>query len=70
MFVMTDDLDPRWEWIEVTQFGGQPEYIKGYCRHLETVPVNASDWFEREMGEPGEVVAHLCLTCNTQIAAP
>ena len=56
-----DGLDPRWEWHEVTMFGDRERrYIKGRCNHLETVPVEAVT---------GEVVAHLCLTCDAQLGA-
>lgn len=55
---MSEGLDPRWEWIEVTQFGSQgSQWIKGPCRHADVVPV--------EIG--GETVAHLCLTCDAQL---
>lgn len=54
-------LDPRWEWIEVTQMGDPgPRYVRGPCRHTEVVPVEAG----------GEVVAQLCLTCDTQLPGP
>jgi hypothetical protein len=54
------DLDPRWDWIEVTEYGQRkPAYIKGQCNHLEVVPVTAL----------GETVAHLCLTCDQQLPA-
>lgn len=52
------DLDPRFEWIEMVTFGqAEPEYVRGACRHLETVPVETID---------GEHVANLCLTCDQQ----
>lgn len=55
------DGDPRWDWIEVTSFGSaEPEYLKGMCRHREVIPVDGID---------GEAVAHLCLTCGTQLPA-
>ena len=51
-------LDPRWEWHEVTQFGDRDRrYLKGQCRHLEIIPVEAGC----------EVVAYLCLTCDAQL---
>ena len=52
------DLDPRWDWIEVPEFGARsPRYIRGMCRHTELVPVESVT---------GEVVAKLCLTCDRQ----
>jgi hypothetical protein len=52
------DLDPHWDWIEVTYFGDPgPTWIKGSCRHLELVPVESVD---------GEDIARLCLTCDAQ----
>ena len=36
------DLDPRWGWIEVTAVGDRErQYVKGLCRHTETVPVTS-----------------------------
>lgn len=53
-----EGLDPRWEWIKVTEFGAPgPHYIKGPCNHLETEPVESC----------GVTVAHLCLTCDQQL---
>lgn len=57
------DLDPHWEWHEVTTIGDtERRYIKGYCKHLETVPV--------ELTMTGELVARLCLTCDAQLDVP
>lgn len=56
------DLDPRWEWCEITTINDPaPRYIKGACRHLasEIVPVDSG----------GETVANLCTTCDTQLPA-
>lgn len=56
------DLDPRWEWFEVTALGDPgPVWMQGQCRHLQVVPVAAS--------ADGETVAHLCLTCDAQLPA-
>lgn len=53
------DLDPRWEWVEITTWGGPEEWIKGACNHLTPAPVHA---------EPtGELVAHLCPDCDAQL---
>lgn len=54
-------LDPRWEWTEVTSLGDLPKrrWAKCYCNHLEAIPIESS----------GEVVAHLCLTCDEQLPA-
>lgn len=52
-------LDRRWEWHEISTFSQPgPSYVRGLCRHLEVVPVNAVT---------GEIVAHLCLTCDQQL---
>lgn len=52
------ELDPRYEWVEVTRIGeAGPSFVRGACKHLDTVPVEAG----------GEVVAHLCLTCDMQL---
>jgi hypothetical protein len=54
------ELDPRWEWIEVGDFGkAGPSYIRGRCNHLEVVPVT--------LVLTGEQVAQLCLTCGGQL---
>jgi hypothetical protein len=58
---MSADLDPRWDWIEVWELGKpDPVYIRGMCNHLEVKPVEAVT---------GEVVAHLCVTCDSQLPA-
>lgn len=54
---MPDDLDPRWNWIEVRSLSGTTRFHKTTCRHLEVVPVESG----------GQVVAHLCQTCDTQL---
>jgi hypothetical protein len=53
------ELDPRWEWTVAPRrmCDVQPTYIRGRCLHTEVVPVEAG----------GEVVAYLCLTCDTQL---
>lgn len=54
-----DERDPRWEWVEAPRklSDPAPRYVKGRCRHTEVVPVEAG----------GELVAQLCLTCDTQL---
>jgi hypothetical protein len=53
------ELDPRWEWHEIHDFGSaSPTYIKGRCRHTQVVPV---------LGLTGDRVAWLCLTCDGQL---
>jgi hypothetical protein len=66
-----DELDPRWEWIEITKFGdATPRYMKGHCNHLEVVPVYAQNDLDRLLGEdPGTPVARLCRTCDAQLPA-
>ncbi len=57
----TQELDPRWDWVEVTRIGDPgPVYIRGKCRHTEVVPVEDNG---------GEVVAHLCRTCDRHFYA-
>jgi len=57
---MSADLDERWEWVELRHWGSmEPTYVKGPCRHLEVVTVETG----------GEVVAHLCRTCDSQLPA-
>ncbi len=52
------ELDPHWEWYEVRAFGdSEPRWVKGYCNHLDVVPVESS----------GQIVARLCLTCDAQL---
>lgn len=54
------ELDPHWDWHDVTALGDrEPQYIKGRCNHLETLPVESA----------GKVVARLCLTCDAQLPA-
>jgi hypothetical protein len=53
------ELDPRWDWVEVTAWGDpEPVYVKGRCNHLEVEPVESVS---------GELVARLCLTCDAQL---
>ena len=52
-------LDPRWKWIDVSTYGGGPEYIKGACRHLTPVEVRSV--------VDGELLAHLCPDCDEQL---
>lgn len=53
-------LDPRWEWKLVRHPGAADEWVKVRCLHAEVEPVESA----------GEVVAQLCLTCDTQFPAP
>ncbi len=51
--------DPRWDWHEVTAIGDRERrYVKGLCRHTETVPVESA---------AGGIVAFLCVTCGSQL---
>lgn len=54
-------LDPRWEWINVTTIGGDPEYVKGACRHLTPTEVRSV--------VTNELLAHLCPDCDAQLPA-
>ena len=57
------ELDPRWEWFDVTIVGDhERRYVKGRCHHMETIPV--------ESMVTGETLARLCLTCDSQIPLP
>jgi len=53
-------LDPRWEWKLVRRLGMPDEWVRVRCLHTEVEPVESA----------GEVVAQLCLTCDTQFPAP
>lgn len=55
------ELDPRWEWQLVRGLGVPDRWVKARCRHLEVEVVKSL---------AGEVVAQLCLTCDTQFPAP
>jgi len=60
-----EQLDPRWEWVEVTELdSAEPQYVKGRCRHLEVEPVETGSGVDDI-----EVVAHLCRTCDAQLPA-
>lgn len=50
-----------WEWIELRTLCGEVDYVKGRCKHLAITPV--------DLILTGEVVAQLCLNCNTQLPA-
>jgi hypothetical protein len=51
------ELDPRWEWVDVSSMGEGPgtTFVRAYCNHLEVEPVTDVD---------GELVAKLCRTCD------
>jgi hypothetical protein len=53
------ELDPRWQWIEGPRRLSESEapLIRGKCNHLEVIEVESG----------GETVAHLCLTCDSQL---
>jgi hypothetical protein len=61
VFGPTLDLDPRWEWIDVTGIDGRPEYVKGACRHLTPAEVRSV--------VTGELLAYLCPDCDAQLPA-
>jgi hypothetical protein len=54
-------LDPRWEWVECPALGMPTTWIKARCLHRDVIPVESVT---------GEVLAHLCLTCDTQFRTP
>lgn len=54
------ELDPRWDWVEITTWGGvESRYVKGRCNHIDTVPVEST--------VTGERLATLCLMCDAQL---
>jgi hypothetical protein len=59
---MTTELDPRWRWEDVSTFGQGPgtEFMKVGCNHLTPALVHSTT---------GELVAHLCPDCDTQLPA-
>lgn len=56
------ERDPRWEWVDISTVAEGPGiiFIKGRCNHLEIEPITSVD---------GELVAHLCRTCDVQFPA-
>ncbi|MGW7398122.1 hypothetical protein ACWGH7_16675 [Streptomyces cyaneofuscatus] len=58
---MSTELDLRWEWIYVSDVRNLDQWIKGECNHLTPEPLHAHP--------TGELVAHLCPDCNTQLPA-
>lgn len=59
---MEQQLDPRWEWVEVTTASDRErQYIPGRCLHTEVVPVESV---------AGGVIAQLCRTCDAQLPPP
>lgn len=53
--------DPRWEWIDAGTLDDPDQWIKGACNHLTPLPIHAQP--------TGELVAHLCPDCDTQLPA-
>jgi hypothetical protein len=51
--------DPRFEWINVPEYGNEDQWIRGRCKHLTPIPVEAYP--------TGELVARLCPDCNAQL---
>jgi hypothetical protein len=54
-------LDHRWEWQLARGLGVPDRWVKVRCLHTEVEPVRSL---------AGDVVAQLCLTCDTQFPAP
>ena len=54
-------LDPRWEWTLIQGLGVPDVWVKARCLHTEVIPVESVT---------GDVVAQLCLTCDTPFPAP
>lgn len=61
VFGPAPQLDPRWEWINVTTISGPAEYVKGACRHLTPTEVRST--------VTGELLAYLCPDCDAQLPA-
>ena len=51
----------RWEWVLLRRIGMPDEWIRVRCKHMEVIPVESVT---------GDVVAQLCLTCDTQFPSP
>lgn len=49
--------DPRFDWVEVTNFAGETTWIKGRCHHLGPAPVDL---------RTGQLVAWWCPDCGEQ----
>jgi hypothetical protein len=58
---MTTNLDPRWQWIRTPTHDNWDDWTRGECNHLTPVPVHAHP--------TGDLVAHLCPDCDTQLPA-
>jgi hypothetical protein len=54
--------DPRSEWVEITTFGAEEEWIKGRCVHFDPVAV-ITVWPDEQL------VAWLCVDCDAQLPA-
>lgn len=56
------DLDPRWDWIDITPISEPPgtRFIKGACRHLPR-------FVDRVENVDGDLVGHLCTTCDAAL---
>lgn len=53
------ELDPRWHWIEVHDFGQRdPVYIRGACAHFELISVKSV--------VTGQELARLCENCDAK----
>lgn len=48
--------DDRYEWIDVSTYGGGEEWMRGRCLHQDIVPVHSE--------VTGERVALLCTVCD------
>ncbi|WP_318205373.1 hypothetical protein [Streptomyces sp. SCL15-4] len=58
---MSADLDPRWDWVEITTVGYGTEYLRGACRHLTPTEVRST--------VTDELLAYLCPDCDAQLPA-
>lgn len=57
---MPGPQDPRFEWVEITTWGGPEQWIRGGCNHLTPEPV-ISAWPDEQL------VAWLCVDCDAQL---
>ncbi|MFC4494078.1 hypothetical protein ACFPA8_08020 [Streptomyces ovatisporus] len=55
-----EELDPRWEWVDVSTYGDPgPVFLKGTCNHLTPLLV----------ASPIEIESRLCPDCEAQLPA-
>lgn len=60
-------FDPRYLWLEGMRSGGDRIYIRGCCRHLETVDIVICEWAP---WLHGGTVGRICTTCRERFEEP